>query len=832
MTSELDVDEILHRLTLKEMATLLSLSDFWHTAEVPRLGIPAIRLSDGPNGVRGTKFFRGVPAACLTSGTGMGATFNTDLLVEAGELMAEEARHKGAHVVLGPTCNMQRGPLGGRGFESFSEDPVLSGMAAASVIQGIQKSGIAATIKHFVCNDLEDERRSVNSIVSERALREIYLLPFQLAIKHANPRCLMTAYNKVNGEHASQSKGLLTDVLREEWGWDGLVMSDWFGVYSVKAAIDAGLDLECPGPPVVRKIDTLVHEVSSREVAITVVHDRVRRVLELVKHALKSGVPVDGKEDAENNTAETAAFARRLASEAVVLLKNEGKLLPLKPAAKVAVVGPNAKFARIFGGGSASMTPYYAVDIYSGVQSKVDYAVPYALGCSIEKNLLDLGKLSVYDGKQGVRCRIYKEPADCPQRTLIDEFHLDSTKLSLFDYKNAQLEGNLFFMDFEGELHAEEACEYEFGVCCLGTTLLFLNDELFIDDKTHQKLRKGGMGVCTVGDVRARHLEKGEVVRFRIEFGSAPTLRAGDADADGGGFMHVTAMKKEREDDLIARAREVAAAADCVVLCLGTSPDWESEGFDRTTMDLPGAQDRLVEEVLSVNRNVIVVNLSGTPVAMPWIDQVPAVVQGWFNGMESGNAIADVLFGDVNPSGKLSLSFPRRLEDNPAFLTFRSNKGEVVYGEDVFVGYRYYDKVGRPPLFAFGHGLSYTSFGLQNLAVSITQTTLVATVDVTNQGDIPGKEVVQLYVSPPETSEVERPKKELKGFRKVLVQPHATETVSIEVPLRYASSYFDAERHQWSVEKGEYMVLVGNSSASPLLSAKYELTKAEFWTGL
>ncbi|KAG7747867.1 hypothetical protein KL911_005397, partial [Ogataea haglerorum] len=208
---------------------------------------------------------------------------------------------------------------------------------------------------------------------------------------------------------------------------------------------------------------------------------------------------------------------------------------------------------------------------------------------------------------------------------------------------------------------------------------------------------------------------------------------------------------------------------------------------------------------------------------MPWIDQVPAVVQGWFNGMESGNAIADVLFGDVNPSGKLSLSFPRRLEDNPAFLTFRSNKGEVVYGEDVFVGYRYYDKVGRPPLFAFGHGLSYTSFGLQNLAVSITQTTLVATVDVTNQGDIPGKEVVQLYVSPPETSEVERPKKELKGFRKVLVQPHATETVSIEVPLRYASSYFDAERHQWSVEKGEYMVLVGNSSASPLLSASYEL---------
>ncbi|KAG7747866.1 hypothetical protein KL911_005396 [Ogataea haglerorum] len=235
------------------MATLLSLSDFWHTAEVPRLGIPAIRLSDGPNGVRGTKFFRGVPAACLTSGTGMGATFNTDLLVEAGELMAEEARHKGAHVVLGPTCNMQRGPLGGRGFESFSEDPVLSGMAAASVIQGIQKSGIAATIKHFVCNDLEDERRSVNSIVSERALREIYLLPFQLAIKHANPRCLMTAYNKVNGEHASQSKGLLTDVLREEWGWDGLVMSDWFGVYSVKAAIDAGLDLECPGPPVSSK---------------------------------------------------------------------------------------------------------------------------------------------------------------------------------------------------------------------------------------------------------------------------------------------------------------------------------------------------------------------------------------------------------------------------------------------------------------------------------------------------------------------------------------------------------------------------------------------------
>ncbi|KAG7926592.1 hypothetical protein KL925_003642 [Ogataea polymorpha] len=834
--STFDVEDVLKQLTTKEKVQLLSLKDFWHTQEIKRLNVPSIRLSDGPNGVRGTKFFKSEPSACFTSGTGMGSTFNVQLLKKVGSMMATEAKHKGAHVILGPTCNIQRGPLGGRGFESFSEDPFLSGLCSASLINGIQSKGIGATIKHYVCNDLEDERNSVDAIVSERALREIYLMPFQLAVKYSQPKCLMSSYNKVNGEHVSQSKKLLTGVLREEWGWNGLVMSDWFGVYSIKNSIDAGLDLECPGVPIMRKMDAVLHAINAREISIDVIDERVRNVLNLVKFSMQSGIPENAPEDSKNNVPETSALLKRLASEAIVLLKNKDSFLPLKKTDKIAVIGPNAKVPRIFGGGSASMNPYYATNIFDGIADKLTEPPLYADGCSIEKNLLDLGTLSTFNGSEGVYCKVYNLPAESSDRVIVDEFALNSTRLMLFDYKNDKLDNNLFYMDIEGEFTAKETGTYEISVSCLGTAQFFINGKLEIDDKNNQVLGFAALGASTAPKTKRIDMNKGESFKYKIEFGSSPTFTLETTDlvaSNGGGALYVSAMKVESDKDRIKKAVEVASQTDKVVLCVGTSSDWESEGYDRPVMDLPGSQDELIQEVLKVNKNVVVVNLSGTPVTMPWVDEVPAIIQGWFNGSESGNAIADVIFGDVNPSGKLSLTFPKRCQDNPAYLTFKSNKGKVVYGEDTFVGYRYYEKCGVDPLFAFGFGLSYTTFAFSSLSVRVNVDTILASVEVKNTGTIAGGEVIQLYITPPSGTTEERPLKELKGFNKVFLESNEATRVEIQVPVKYGCSYFDGERKKWLIEKGTYGVLVGNASNSKtFLTSSFEIQESTYWSGL
>lgn len=323
----LDVEHVLSQLTPAEKVSLLAGTDWWHTKSVPRLSIPALRFTDGPNGVRGTRFFNGVPAACFPCGTALGATFNTSLLEDCGRLMALEAKAKGAHVILGPTINMQRSPLGGRGFESFSEDPLLAGKCAAAVVRGIQREGVAATIKHFVCNDQEHERLAVNSIVSQRALREIYLKPFQIVMREGGPAALMTSYNKVNGTHASESAWLLGGVLRGEWKWEGLVMSDWYGTYSVSESINSGLDLEMPGPSRWRT-DALTHALRSKKVLPSKLDERVRQMLKFINWTERSGVEENAPEEARD-VKETGEFLRKVAAETIVLMKNEKKVLPL-----------------------------------------------------------------------------------------------------------------------------------------------------------------------------------------------------------------------------------------------------------------------------------------------------------------------------------------------------------------------------------------------------------------------------------------------------------------------------------------------------------------------
>lgn len=846
--SKFDIEELIGELTLQEKIALIAAKDFWHTSPVERLGIPSVRVSDGPNGVRGTKFFNSVPSAAFPNGTGLASTFDTELLEEAGQLMAVEAAHKNASVILGPTTNIARGPLGGRGFESFSEDPYLSGMCTAALVNGMQSRGIAATVKHYVCNDLEDQRFSSNSIVTERALREIYLEPFRLAVKYANPVCIMSSYNKVNGTHCSQSKKLLDDILREEWGWDGMITSDWFGTYSSADAIKNGLDIEFPGPTKWRKSELISHLISSKEgISEEDVNTRVRNVLKMIKFAVdnkdKTGIIENGPESDVNNTPETAAKLRKIAADSIVLLKNENNVLPLSKDESIVVIGPNAKTKFMSGGGSASLNPYYVVPIYDGIKSKLGKDPEYSIGCTSNKTLNGLWEACVIDpskGNQadniGAQAIFYTKPVEdrSPDEKPIDSTTIKQSYVTLFDYKNPAVEESnpLFYVDFEGYYTPEEDGDYEIGLQVYGTALLFIDGELVVDNKTKQTKGTFCFSAGTIEEKAIVSMKAGKSYKFRVEYGSGPTSQT--ASDFGAGGMQVGIAKKIDENEEIAHAAQLAKEHDKVVLCIGLNGEWESEGYDRENMTLPKKTNDLVRAVLRANPNTVVVNQSGTPVEMPWISECNALLQCWYGGNELGNAVADIAFADVVPSAKLSLSWPFKNEDNPAYLNFATESGRVLYGEDVFVGYRFYEKLQRQVAFPFGYGLSYTTFTFENLEVTADESKEILSVqlDITNSGSkYAGAEVVQVYVAPTKSG-ITRPVKELKGFKKVYLEPNETKKVSLELPLKDSISYFEEYHNKWCAEAGEYQLLAGSSSDDTQLISSFELSKTFYWKGL
>ncbi|RAL14431.1 beta-glucosidase H [Aspergillus homomorphus CBS 101889] len=836
----LDVEKTLEELTLGEKVALTAGIDFWHTAAVPRLNIPSLRMSDGPNGVRGTRFFNGVPAACFPCATALGATWDTELLHQVGRLMGEESIAKGSHIILGPTINIQRSPLGGRGFESYAEDGVLSGTLAGHYCRGVQEKGVAATLKHFVCNDQEHERLAVDTIITDRALREIYLLPFQLAMRICPTACVMTAYNKVNGTHVSENKEIITEILRKEWGWDGLVMSDWFGTYSTSDAINAGLDLEMPGKTRWRGT-ALAHAVSSNKVAEFVMDERVRNVLNLVNWVEPLGIPEQAEEKALNRP-EDQALLRRAASESVVLMKNEDDILPLKKDKSILVIGPNAKFAAYCGGGSASLDPYYTVSPFEGVSAKSQGSVQFSQGVYSHKELPLLGPLlKTEDGQTGFKFRVYNEPASEPNRTLVDELHLVRSSGFLMDYVNPKIKSFTFYVDMEGYFTPEEDGIYDFGVTVVGTGKLYIDDEVVVDNTKNQRQGTAFFGNATVEERGSKALKAGQTYRILLEFGSAPTS---DLDMRGvvifgpGGFRF-GACRQVTQEDLMSDAVSLASSAEQVVIFAGLTSEWETEGHDRDHMDLPPGSDEMISRVLDANPNAVVVIQSGTPVTMPWVHKTKGLLHAWFGGNECGNGIADVLYGDVNPAAKLPVSFPVRLQDNPSYLNFRSERGRVLYGEDVYVGYRYYEKVDLAPLFPFGHGLSYTTFSRSNLRLTsapeqprlgLDGEPITATVSVTNTGARPGAEILQLWVSPPATG-VNRPKRELKGFAKVHLQPGETKEVEIVVEKKLATSWWDEQRAKWASEKGVYEVQV-TGTGDGVLKAEFTVEKTRFWLGL
>lgn len=831
MTHAAKIDQ----LTLKEKAALVGGLDRWHTVPIPRLNVPSVRLSDGPNGVRGTTYFPGTPSACFPCGTGMGATWDQDLIHDAGKLMAEEAKFKGAHVILGPTINIQRSPLGGRGYESFSEDPHLSGMLAARVVQGIQSEKVGACVKHFVCNDMEDDRRGVSVEVSDRALREIYLEPFRLAVQHSLPVCFMTLYSKIRGTHLSQSRDLLEGILRNEWGWDGLIMLDWYGTYAPAESLVAGLDLEMPGPPIVRRVPQVVTSEVTKCLERTTLADRASAVLKLADFAEESGIPFDAEESEGNNTPETAALLLKISSSGIVLLKNDRAVLPLAKNAKICVVGPNAKHTSISGGGLAALNSYEVTSIYDGISEKLGQPAPFTVGAYAHKFLPPLGvHLNKEDGSVGYTAKVFLEPPATPGRKPIDVFQLRESYVRMPDYKHPEIKGLLFYVDFEGVFTAPQDGEYEFGLTAIGTAQLFIDGELVVDNKTNQRQGASFYGQGTAEEKGYFSMKKGNKYKVKIEFGTAPTSLlavATDSLVDGPGGVGFGFAKKVDAEEELARAVELAKNSDVAVVVIGLSKEWESENFDRPNMDLPGLTNSLVQEVSKVNDNVVVVNQTGMPVEMPWVNNVAAIVQAWFGGNEAGAAVADILFGDVNPSGKMPITFPKKLKDNPAFFNARLNNGVMLYGEDVFVGYRYYEYCDKDVLFPFGFGLSYTKFEILALVVSETDLELSVTATVSNVGNQQGSEVVQVYVGQ-ENSTVERPLKELRAFKKVLVGKGVSSQVTFVLNKKRISSYWDSRAKSWVAEKGRYVVYVGNSSNHVLTAGTFDLQASTWWLEL
>lgn len=657
-----EIEAIVAQMTVEEKASLCSGGDFWHTKTVERLGVPAMMVSDGPHGLRKQKdegdhlgVNDSIVAVCYPAGCASASSFDRNLLNEMGQAIGEACQAEGVGVILGPAVNIKRSPLCGRNFEYYSEDPYVAGEIAASYIKGVQSKNVGTSIKHFMANSQETRRMSSDSRVDERTMREIYMPAFETAVKESKPWTVMCSYNRINGTYAAENKTLLTDVLRDEWGFDGFVVSDWGAVNDRVAGVKAGLDLEMP--PSCGVNDKLIEKaVKDGSLDEAILDQTVIRILEIVYKYMDNR----DKEAVFDRQAQHE-FSRKVAEESLVLLKNEG-ILPLKKEQKIAFIGQYAEKPRYQGGGSSHINSFKVTGALEMVRDMPN--VIYARG-----------------------------------------------------YDDAE-------------------------------------------DRTDEKL--------------------------------------------------------------VAEAVEAAKAAEVAVIFAGLPDAFESEGYDRTHMQMPESQNYLIEEIAKVQPNVVVVLHNGSPVEMPWLPKVKGVLEAYLGGEAVGEAEYRILFGEVNPSGKLAETFPLHLEDNPSYLYYIGEEDVVEYREGVFVGYRYYDKKKMNVLFPFGYGLSYTTFDYSNITLdkeSIKDTEiLTVSVDITNTGKVAGKEIVQLYVSDKESTPI-RPVKELKGFEKIELAPGETKTVTFRLNDR-AFAYYNTQIQDFHVETGDFKISVGSSSRDIRLEAE------------
>ncbi len=798
--SPVNIDHLLDKMTLEEQVSLLTGADFWRTVPIERLKIPSLKVSDGPAGARGGgPLVDGKKTAAYPVGIALGATWNPALLERIGASLARDAHDKGAGVLLAPTINVFRSSLNGRNFENYAEDPYLTGALAVAYVRGLQANGVGATPKHFAGNESEFERTTISSNIPERALRELYLRPFEMVVKQAKPWAIMTAYNRLDGVYCSDNRRLMTDILRNEWGFDGLVMSDWGGTHSAGLSTKAGLDLEMPGPTRARA-SLLTEAQASPEIAAAV-RQRAYNVLRLIERTNTFASPRAVSNEAEKDTEypETRELIRQAAAESMVLLRNNG-ILPLPRGATVAMIGPNAATAQIMGGGSAQMNAYRAVSPLTGMQEALGAQnVSTSVGCDNDKYLPvpQVPTTIEYFDREGGE-RLMQD--DRPQAEVL-WFGLPSG-----------VNPTAFHTTLRLTVEAPQGGDYEVSLANVGGARLYLDDQLVIDNWENWKQGESYFGFGS-NEVRASvPLEAGKH-SIRVEYGSR-NVEMVDVQAVRTGF------KLPLPASSVSEAAKQASQADFAVLCVGTNGEWETEGVDRAGLELPGRQNELIEAVLKANPNTIVVLQTGGPVSMPWLEQVPAVLQAWFPGQEAGFALADVLLGDAEPGGRLPQTFIADLQDDPVQplhpgVQYPGQGGNVDYREGLFTGYRHIDRSGLSPLFPFGFGLSYTSFELSSPALSQTQIALgeevTVSVMVKNTGQRPGSTVVQVYVHD-RISRLERPYKELKGFQKISLNPGESRSVELLLDMR-SLAYYDDLAHTWLAEAGDFDILLGQSSA-------------------
>lgn len=809
------LDSLLAKMTLEEQVALLSGADFWTTVPVPRLKIPKIKVTDGPNGARGAgSLVGGVKSACFPCAISIGASFDPSLARAIGKALAEEAKSKSARVLLAPTVNIHRSGLNGRNFECYSEDPHLTSEMAVGYIEGVQGEGVAATIKHFVGNESEIERFTMSSDIGERALREIYLPPFEAAVKRAGVRAIMSSYNRLNGTFTSEHPWLLTHVLRVEWGFDGIVMSDWFGSHSTVASVAAGLDLEMPGPTRDRG-EKLVAAVKNGEIDAARVRESAGRMLDLIRWTGAFADPEMHEEHADDR-AEHRALIRRAGAEGTVLLKNNG-VLPLSKTetGTLAILGPNAAEARIMGGGSAQINAHYAVAPLEGIKKALagSNAIFHVKGVS-NNRLIKLHRGSVhidyFDSLDLSGAPVHAEDIDMSERFWMDPIS------KAFDI-------NAFSARIAFTFTPEADGEHVFGLVSAGRSRLQVSGREVIEN---WESWKRGANYFTAGSDEVRcavTLKAGVPVEIVAEFRSP---------AEGDGGLHLNAIRIGVELPLgeaeFEEALKKAENCDVAIIFAGREGVWDTEGNDLPNLRLPGRQDELIARVAAVNEKTIVVLQTGGPVEMPWIDEVAAVMQCWYPGQEAGNAIADVLFGFAEPGGRLPQTFPLALSDNSAITgdagVYPGKDGHVAYLEGVFVGYRHHDtrKVGT--LFPFGHGLSYTTFAWGRPKISaetIGSDGIKVTLNVTNTGRRAGADVVQLYVRPL-SPKVERPDKELRGFRKIRLGPGEARQVDLCITLRDLCR-FDEEARCFVADAGEYEAVIAASAEDIRHTCRFRL---------
>lgn len=811
------VNAIIQKMTLEQKLEYIGGTGFAVRA-MPSLGLPALEMSDGPFGVRSNA---GLPSTTYAIGIGLAASWNRDLAYKVGEGIGRDARARGVNFMLGPGIDIYRSPRNGRNFEYFGEDPYLTGEIATGYIKGMQTEGVSATVKHYMGNNNEYLRHDSDSVIDERTMREIYLPGFEAAVRKGGVGAIMDSYNLINGVHATQNGYLNIDIARKDWGFKGVMMSDWVATYDAVGAANGGLDIEMPTGAYMNP-KNLLPAVQSGKVKESTIDEKVFHILDtaerfgwLSRPQLDNSISLD---DAQNN-----AIALKTAQEGLVLLKNEGNLLPLNKAQvkSVLVVGPDAYPGVPVGGGSAGVKPFHTVSpleglsAYLGTGATVYYDRGLATLPELARNTEFVTEAE--NGKPGLNFETFHNAdlSGTPASTTVAR-HINAAGVSIRNLLEdpgalaALFAGGTFHESsrrWTGYYVAPSAGKYILAVQASGEgsgNRVYIDGKVVIDD---WKL------------VRAKQPH----VTLELTAGPHKVVAEDWRRSPIGGELQLAIVN---EDNIVsAKAKELAAKADVVVVAAGFDADSESEGSDRT-FDLPYGQDALIQAMVEANKKTIVAVTSGGNVdSESWVGSVPAYIENWYAGQDGGTALAQVLFGDVNPSGHLPATFERRAQDNPTYNNYYPEPGtnRVVYKEGIFVGYRGYQHDHVEPLYPFGYGLSYTTFKFSNLSVHPDGAGATVSFDITNTGSREGKEVAQVYVSDTHTK-VSRPEEELKGFDKVTLAPGETKHVTVSLDSR-AFAYYDTTAKGWKIDPGSFRIGVGDSSVAIDLKGSVDISK-------